>query len=100
MLALAGLLPRRMPNADVEDVPLGIGQSRPSRPVLVEFSDLGRAEVDCAFDFGWEVGRDKVKVQPILALTRFGYAQEHQRWESAVIRGRDQCEELVRTLVD
>jgi hypothetical protein len=53
-----------------------------------------------ALDFGWEVSRDKVKVHPILALARFGHRQEHQRGKGAVVRGRDQCEELVGAVVD
>jgi hypothetical protein len=89
-----------VPNADVEDVAFGICQGRPSRPVLVELSDLGGAESDRALDFGREVSRDKVKVQPILALARFGYTQEHQRGKGAVFRGWDQCEELVGAVVD
>ena len=88
-----------MPNADVEDVAFGIGQGRPSRPVLVKFSDLGGTESDRALDFGWEVSRDKVKVHPILALARFGHSQEHQRGKGAVVRGWDQCEELVGAVV-
>ena len=73
--SLAGGLTGGVPNADVEDVAFGIGQGRPSRPVLVEFSDLGGPESDRALDFGWEVSRDKIKVQPILALAWLGYAQ-------------------------
>jgi hypothetical protein len=89
-----------MPNADVEDVAFGIGQGRPSRPELVKFSDLDGTESDRALDFGWEVSRDKVKVQPILALARFGHPQEHQCGKGAVFRGWDQCEELVGGAVD
>ena len=47
-------------------------QGRPSRPVFVKFGDLGSAQSDRALDFGWEVGRGKVEVQPILALAGSG----------------------------
>ena len=73
------LAPGRVPDPDVEDVALWICQGRPSRPVLVKFSDLGRAEGDRPLDLGRKVSRDEVKVHPILALARLGYGQEHQR---------------------
>ena len=62
----ANCLARRgVPQPDVEDVAFGVRQGRPSRPVLVKVSDLGRAEGDRTLDLGWEVGRYEVKVSDL-----------------------------------
>ena len=72
------------PQADIEDVAFGIGQGCPGRSIFIEVRDLGSAEAHRALNLSREVVGHEVEVDPVLAMARLRYGQEHQRWERAV----------------